>query len=130
MGRSYLGKHRCAGDILPNEAKNMAWTKRLVLALPFAVAAVLNVLVKIARPLHWRSEHSAGYCFLFGAPWGWLLDHGWFATFASRWLELILLWIPALLYSACLWLMMRALAIAFLNKKPGSRTAKPLAAKP
>jgi hypothetical protein len=44
----------------------MAWARRLVLALPFAIAALLNVLVKIARPLHWRSEHIAGYCFLFG----------------------------------------------------------------
>ena len=40
-----------------------------MLALPFAAAAVLNVLVSIARPLHWRSEHIAGYCFLFATPW-------------------------------------------------------------
>ena len=45
---------------------------------------------------------------------GWLLDRGWFGPFDSRWLDalmayLILLWIPALLYSACLWLLLRIL---------------------
>lgn len=90
----------------------MAWARRLVLALPFAIAAVLNVLVKIARPLHWRSEHIAGYCFLFATPWGWLLDRGWLGSFASRWLVLLLLWIPALLYSGCLWLLMRVSRVA------------------
>jgi len=92
----------------------MAWASRLVLAFPFAVAVVLNVLCNIARPLHWRSEHVAGYAFLFATPWGWLLDRGWFGPFDSRWLDalmayLILLWIPALLYSACLWLLLRIL---------------------
>jgi hypothetical protein len=95
----------------------MAWARRLVLALPFAIAALLNVLVKIARPLHWRSEHIAGYCFLFGTPWGWLLDRGWFGQFHTGWLGnlmtlLILLWIPALLYSGCLWLLMRVSRVA------------------
>jgi hypothetical protein len=90
----------------------MAWATRLVLALPFAIAAVLNVLINVARPLHWRSEHVAGYCFLFGAPWSWLLDHGWFGPFDSRWLIVILLWVPAVLYSACLWLLVRVSRVA------------------
>lgn len=90
----------------------MTWAGRLVLAFPFAVAAALNVLVNIARPLHWRTEHVAGYCFLFATPWGWLLDRGWVGPIHSRWLDalmayLILLWFPAMLYSACLWLLMR-----------------------
>src|SRR4029077_11604778 len=90
----------------------MVRARRLVLGFPFAVAAASNVLVNIARPLHWRSEHVAGYCFLFATPWAWLLDRGWFGPFENRWLDtlmgyLILIWIPALLYSGCLWLLLR-----------------------
>jgi hypothetical protein len=94
----------------------MIWVKRVVLAIPFAVAGLLTVLVNIARPLHWPSQRLAGYCFLFGAPWGWLLDRGWLAV-NSRWLDAVLLfyvivlWAPALLYSACLWLLLRALRV-------------------
>jgi hypothetical protein len=54
----------------------MRWVKRILLALPFAVAAVLNACLYAARPLHWRNEHIAGYCFLFAIPWAWLLDNG------------------------------------------------------
>jgi hypothetical protein len=95
----------------------MVWARRVVLALPFSAAAVLNVLVNIARPLDWRSEHIDGYCFLFATPWGWLLDSGWFGSFDTRWLDtlmtfLILLWIPALLYSWCLWLLLRVSRVA------------------
>jgi hypothetical protein len=78
----------------------------------FVLAAILNTLVVIARPMHWYSEHLAGYCFLFGNPWAWLLDRGWFVATHSRVLNsilaaLVILWIPALLYSACLWLILR-----------------------
>lgn len=84
------------------------------MVLPFAGAALLNVLVCIARPPHWRTEHVAAYFFLFGAPWAWLLDRGWFGSLDSRWLQtlmgyLVILWIPALLYSGCLWLLLRVL---------------------
>ncbi len=91
----------------------MKWTARIALAFPFAVASVLSVLISIARPFHWRSEHLAGYCFLFASPWAWLLDNGWFgSSFHSKWLGvlvtyMILLWIPALLYSGCFWLLFR-----------------------
>jgi hypothetical protein len=93
---------------------NVIWVRRVVLAIPFAVACLLTVLVNIARPLHWRSEHIAGYCFLFATPWGWLLDRGWFGGVSIRWLNIVLahmvlLWGPALLYSGCLWLLLRAL---------------------
>ena len=107
------------------QKQNMARVRHLVLAIPFAVAAVLNVLLNIARPLHWRSEHVAGYCFLFATPWGWLLDRGWLGPFGSKWLDdlmayLTLLWIPALLYSGCLGLLMRGsrVAIGRIRRQP------------
>jgi hypothetical protein len=53
----------------------MIWPKRLLLSLPFLVAAGLTALVGFADRLHLRSEHIAGFAFLFGAPWSWLLDH-------------------------------------------------------
>lgn|SRR5579862_2856777 len=88
--------------------------KRILLALPFGIAGTLTVL-SLARPLHGR--HKLEICgFLFGAPWAWLLDQGWFGAISRKWLGmivgyLILLWIPALLYSCCFWLCFRALQI-------------------
>ena len=87
----------------------MVWTKRFLLALPFAIAAVLNVLLLAADRLHLRSEHIAGYGFLFATPWAWLLDNGWFPHVHSRWMMALvgysfILWIPAALYSCCIWL--------------------------
>ncbi len=84
----------------------MSWPKRL-LSLPFLVAAGLTALMSLADRLHLRRQHIAGFMFLFGAPWGWLLDQGWFGNFHNRWIEklisyVVILWIPALLYSACL----------------------------
>jgi hypothetical protein len=102
----------------------MVWTKRFSLALPFAIAAVLNVLMLVADRLHMRSEHIAGYGFLFGTPWAWLIDYVWFGlldpwrgTVHSHWLTasmgyVAILWIPAALYSTCLWLVFCALKIA------------------
>lgn len=92
----------------------MSWPKRLLLVSPFAVAAVLTALMIVANRLHLRNEQIAGLAFLFGTPWAWLLDHGWFGNVQSRWAEslisyAVMLWIPALLYSACLWLLMRGL---------------------
>ena len=92
----------------------MSWARRGLLVLPFAVAGLLNVVVIISRPLHWRTEHVAAYFFLFGAPWAWLLDRGWVGYIHSRWGEAlvgyaVLLWIPAFFYSGCLWLPMRIL---------------------
>ena len=84
----------------------------MLLAFPFGVAAVLSLLVSVARPLHWRSQRLVGYCFLFATPWLWLLNGGEFEWIHSRWLNilmnhLILLWIPAFLYSGGLWLLLR-----------------------
>ncbi len=87
----------------------MIWAKRLLLLLPFVVAAVLNVLMLAADRLHLHRQHIAGYGFLFGAPWAWLLDHGWFGFVHSRLATVlvgysVILWIPATLYSFCIWL--------------------------
>ena len=89
----------------------MLWTKRFFLGLPFAIAALLNVLMLVADRLHMRSEHLAGYGFLFGTPWAWLIDYVWFGLFDqiwrgtvhSHWLAasigyVVFLWIPAVLY--------------------------------
>jgi hypothetical protein len=56
----------------------MVWIRRFLITLPFAIAAVLNVLLIAADRLHLNRQHVAGYGFLFATPWGWLLDSGWF----------------------------------------------------
>ncbi len=86
--------------------------KRALLVFPFAVAAVLNILAILARPLGWPSHRIEIYLFLFGTPWSWLLDRGWFDGIHNKRLEIalayaVILWIPALLYSICLWLLMK-----------------------
>ena len=103
----------------------MSWIKRLLLATPFGIAAVLNLLSLFADQLHLRRERVAGYGFLFATPWAWLLDHGWFAAVHSRWLNELLvysliLWIPAALYSCCIWLVLASLKIA---AAPAQRSA-------
>jgi hypothetical protein len=54
----------------------MAWFRRILLAAPFAIAAVLNVLALNPDRFHLHREHVAAYGFLFGAPRAWLLDRG------------------------------------------------------
>jgi hypothetical protein len=91
----------------------MVWLKRFLIALPFAIAAVLNVLVIATDRLHLYlyRQHVVGYGFLFATPWAWLLDHpSWFRNVHNRPLMALLgytffLWIPAALYSGCLWLL-------------------------
>jgi hypothetical protein len=86
----------------------MVWIRRFLITVPFAIAAVLNVLVIAADRLHLYREHVVGYGFLFAAPWAWLLDHpGWFRSVHNRSLMALIgyvlfLWIPAALYSGCL----------------------------
>jgi hypothetical protein len=94
----------------------MIWLRRALLAVPFLIATVLTVLISSARTLHLRSERIAGYGFLFGTPWAWLLDHGWFGNVHSRWFQslivyAVILWIPAALYSVCLWILLRLLGL-------------------
>jgi hypothetical protein len=102
----------------------MTWRGRLLLRIPFVIAATLNVLAVIARPLHWRAEHLERYLLLFFAPWAWLLDQGWIPEFQNRWLamvedDLVLFWIPAALYSASLWLLTRVVSSAVSRARRG-----------
>jgi len=92
----------------------MSWAKRLLVASPFVMALTLNILgvVAVNRP-HWHREQIARYDFLFVTPWAWLLDHDLFGNAHNRWLAAligyaIILWIPAALYSGCLWLLLVA----------------------
>jgi hypothetical protein len=92
----------------------LTWLRRILLAVPIATATILTLLISSADRFHLPLQPVAGYGFLFGTPWAWLLDHDWLGNVRSRWVEslvgyAILLWIPALLYSACLWLLLRVL---------------------
>lgn len=80
-----------------------------MVAVPFIAATVLTVLSASAHQLHLRPEHIAGYGFLLFTPWAWLLNHVWFENVHSSLLQsmityAVVLWMPAILYSACLWL--------------------------
>lgn len=91
----------------------MVWVRRLLIALPFIIAATLTVLMNTVDRIH--LQRITGYGFLFGIPWAWLLDRGWFENVHSRWAEVlmgyaVILWIPALLYSGCIWLLLRGFA--------------------
>lgn len=95
--------------------------KRLIIALPFAIAAGLTAVGNLVDRLHLSREHTAGYVFLFYAPWAWLLDHDWFGSIYSRWLDSVvfyalILWIPALLYSLCLWALLRGIGLVRQRK--------------
>ena len=92
----------------------MVWIKRLILLLPFLIAAALTILMAGADLFHLPLQHMAGYGFMFGAPWAWLIDRGWAPTFHSHWLRAIegyvfILWIPAALYSISIWLLFLAI---------------------
>lgn len=92
----------------------VVWIRRTLLLLPFGIAATLNLLAVIARPLHLRGQRIAGYGFLFATPGAGLIDHDWFGRINNKWVEamtayFLILWIPAILYSACLWLGFRVL---------------------
>ena len=92
------------------------WTKRILLALPLAAAFTLTVLLNVPLRFHLNRQHFAGYSFLFGRPWAWLLDRGpsgapthWMRGIASY---AVVLWLPAFLYCICLWLLLRVLELA------------------
>jgi hypothetical protein len=99
------------------------WVRRTLVALPLVVATVLTVLVSVADRFQLQRQHIAGYCFLFAAPWDWLLDRGWFGTVQSRSIHVqsrsiqllvactFILWIPALLYSGGLLFVFRLLRL-------------------
>jgi hypothetical protein len=88
----------------------MKWFKRTLLTIPFAVAALLNILSVAAVQLRLNSERIGSHIFLFAAPWSWLLDLFWMPDRHHLRLQMffgyaILLWVPALLYSMCIWLL-------------------------
>jgi len=92
----------------------MAWLRRTIICLPFVVAALLNLLGCLTDRLHLRREHIAGYAFLFAAPWEWLVET--IPPPHNRLLEPVvlytaLLWVPAILYSLCLWGVFRLLTM-------------------
>ena len=97
-----------------------SWTTRLLVSVPFAIAALLNAVMLGVEHLHLRLEYIARYGFTFLGPWAWFVD---FADITdrlnvqNRWLGgfiwyVALLWIPALLYSVCVWLLLVILRIA------------------
>ena len=114
----------------------MLWIRRIVVSLPLAIAGVLNVLIVFADRLHLRLERIAGYGFLFATPWAWvlaLLDGSRSRWVHSRWVEsliqyAVVLWIPALLYSVVLWLLIRALGwrrrVSVGEKSPSRKFAE------
>jgi len=51
--------------------------KTIVTLIAFVVAAVLNVLMLPLTDFT-CTGNIRRYGFLFGAPWAWRLDHGWF----------------------------------------------------
>ena len=91
----------------------MRWLKPLLLALPFAFAAALNYLLWAADHYHWRGRLIVThYAFLFGTPWARLLGELPIPNPRSHFLQLLLgyslvLWIPAALYCACVWIILR-----------------------
>jgi hypothetical protein len=102
-----------------------SWISRLLLAVPFAVAAAFNVLMVGRLPV--RLDYIARYGFAFSLPWAWLPnipDLMNRLNVHNQWLEALgwyitLLWIPAVLYSICIWLLLvvfRITARRLLNR--------------
>jgi hypothetical protein len=97
-----------------------SWTTRLLVAAPFAIAALLNALMLGVEHLHLRLDCIARNGFVFSGPWVWLVNVaditnrlnvqnrclGGFIAYVA------LLWIPAVLYSVCVWLLLVVLRIA------------------
>jgi hypothetical protein len=97
-----------------------SWANRLLVAIPFAIAALLNALMVGVEHLHLRLDYIARYGFVFSGPWVWLegitditnhvnVQNGWLRGFLAY---VTLLWIPAVLYAVCVWLLLVILRIA------------------
>lgn len=97
-----------------------SWAHRLLVAIPFAIAALLNALMVGVEHLHLRLDYIARYGFVFSGPWLWLegigditnhvnVQNGWLRGFLAY---VTLLWIPAVLYAVCVWLLLVILRIA------------------
>ena len=115
----------------------MRWIKGLLLAAPLIVALALNALMIRADHLHLYRErqHIAGYGFLFSTPWSWLIGRVWFELFDPLWREhhrtqwvrasmgyVAILWIPAALYSASLWLLFLVIGVVKAGGHPSTTT--------
>src|SRR5215475_1433541 len=88
----------------------MVWLKRFLLLLPFFITTLLTELIVRADHLHQSKQHLVGYGFLFGSPWAWLIDSVGLPQPHNYWVQaalgyLFVLWIPAVLYSASIWLL-------------------------
>ncbi len=73
------------------------------------------------RQSHGYCEHIGGYGFLFAAPWDWILERISFLPPLIHQPILgygLVLWLPAALYSGCLWLLFRLFR---LRKKTSDR---------
>lgn len=99
---------------------NGSWTNRLLIAVPFAFAALLNAVMVGVEHLHLRLDYIARYGLAFPGPWAWVVNvaditnhlnvqNGWLRGFI---IYVALLWIPAALYSVCLWVLLVVLGIA------------------
>jgi hypothetical protein len=113
--------NRVPSNSWDQNSKSWNWLVKSLLALPFVIALLLNVLMIAARPLHLYGQRVAGYGFLFAPPWAWLLDHGSIGNFHNRRLEafvvyVFILWIPAALYSSCLWLLIAGTKLAVTHR--------------
>ena len=99
---------------------NSSWTSRFLIAVPLAIAALLNALMVGVDHLHLRLAYIARYGFVFSGPWVRLVNAANITNHLNvqnRWLGgfityVALLWIPALLYSVCVWLLLVVLRIA------------------
>ena len=95
----------------------MVWARRFLVTVPFLIAAALTTLMLFADRFHLYRERIAGYGFLFATPWSWLIDlfwipglqHGRLATVMGY---ALILWVPATLYSVCLWLLLYGIRYA------------------
>jgi hypothetical protein len=102
---------------------NSSWTNRLLIAAPFAIAALLNAVMVGVEHLHLRFDYIARYGFVFSGPWVWLVNAFTITnhpSFQNGWLRgfifyFALLWIPAALYSVCVWLLL--VALGFVGRR-------------
>ena len=89
----------------------MISVRRCALASPFAIAAILTVLMICSDLFHSaKRQRIDSYGFAFATPWAWLIEQIPIDRFQNRTLEsivlyLFLLWLPACLYSLCLGLL-------------------------
>jgi hypothetical protein len=91
----------------------MNWKARLIAILPFVIAAILMSFALNAH--RWdiaRSHNLERYLFLFALPWAWIVDSISAPRFQNHLADVLvfyalLLWLPAFLYSLCIWTLIR-----------------------